>query len=154
MVDIFEELKQIRNEKEKLKGKIDELQSPFKSEIDKLMWRVSEIAELEVTRLNEISERENVIKNDLVSDWPYGEPTYLDDATGIKIQKRKSDKPEILDLKGLLEKVLTFDELPIKKVSFDNRKILTLTEAGAISRELVEIQTTYNIAVTFPKQGL
>lgn len=152
MADIFEELKEIRDEKEQLKGSIDAIQSVHKMNIETIQAEMIAATKSENDRMSEITERETIIKNNLASDWPYEGKQYTDVATGIMLQKKKSDKPEVLDLKGLLEKVLTFEELPIKKVNFDNRKLITLTEAGVIGRDLVEIHRTHNIAVTFPKK--
>ena len=152
MVDIFEELTDIRNEKGELDEQIEDIQAPLKEKMTALKAEMIAATKSENDRLSVITERESIIKTDLANDWPYEGKEYTDVATGIKLQKKKSDKPEVLDMRGLLEKVLTFDELPIKKVNFDNRKLITLSQAGVISRELVDIHRTHNIAVTFPKE--
>lgn len=151
--NIFKELVELKKESDRLRLEIQEAREPFDAMIEKIKEEMANALINLNARDAAIDERITAIKADFNVDWIYPDLIYQDKESGIKVQRRKSETPEVVDAKALLKAVLQFDELPIKAVNWDNRKLITLAEAGVIGQNLVAVQKTYTIALTFPKEG-
>ena len=93
------------------------------------------------------------LRNGLLNTWneEWGKQ-FTDAETNIMLTRKVRTTPEVHDEKALLTQAVTFDELPIKKISWDNSKLKALISAGIIKKNTASMIENYELAVTYPKE--
>lgn len=147
----FERLLELKQQYDELDMERADVVSNKKAEIIRLQNEIAEIEEPFKKSLAKLENGLTSIKEDLLENWDYDENIFKDETTGINLQRRKREKADVHDLKALLTQVVTFDEMPIKKVTWDNKTLKALISAGVVKKDIAEIQLTHELAVTYPK---
>ena len=148
----FGELLEIKAETERLKDEIAKIQVPYLEKIATLKQEMEKDLAVDAGLLADYQEREKSIREFLLVEWPEDiEKQYLDDETGLKITRKVRQSPEVHDLKALMAQAVTFDVLPVKKVTWNNTALKALISAGVVKPEVATLKEKFELAITFPK---
>jgi hypothetical protein len=150
----FERLLEIKTARDNLKKSRDEATAAQRDELLRLQDEIKALEEPYLNHIKELEDEEGAIRQRFIDLWcsDFGKQIE-DEATGIKVTLKTRATPEVLDEKALLTQAVTFDELPIKKISWDNTILKSLITAGVVKKETARITESYEIAVTFPKEA-
>lgn len=148
----FGELIEIRDEKQRLEEKIAKIQEPYLEKTIALQKAMGDDIAEDAASLAEFQEREKSIREFLLEEWPEDvEKQYVDKDTGLTITRKTREKPEVHDLKALMAQAVTFDVIPVKKVTWVNKDLKALISAGVVKPEVATLQKTFELAITYPK---
>lgn len=154
-MEIYEELLEIRDEKLRLEEQIAKAQDPHLAKMVAIKEAMEKDIATDAATLAEFQEREKYIREQLLESWDTFLPDdkqFTDDATGITVTRKVRQSPYVHDTKGLMALAVTFDELPVKKVTWNNPSLKALIKAGVIKSELATLQEKFELAITFPKE--
>ena len=93
------------------------------------------------------------IRQNILDTWneDWGKQ-FTDDETKIMLTRKVRTSPEVHNEKALLTQAVTFDEMPIKKIGWDNSKLKALISAGVIKKDIAYLSESFELAVTYPKE--
>jgi len=149
----FEELIEIKAQKERLMERISNIQAPYLEKAKEIQNEMELSIAEDATLLSDIQDRDKEIREFLLEEWPEDvEKQYKDDHTGLKITRKTRQTPEVHDLKAMLAQAVTFDELPVKKVTWNNTALKALISAGVVKPEVATLKDKFELAITFPKE--
>jgi len=149
----LKDLIRLEKEIENIENEIDAITLEKREALKQLQ---NEIALLELPYKNTINIGKGLIaeiRQNLLDTWneDWGKQ-FTDDETKIMLTRKVRTSPDVHDEKALLIQAVTFDELPIKKVSWDNSKLKALISAGIIKKDTASLSESFELAVTYPKE--
>jgi hypothetical protein len=132
---------------------IEELTTEKKEEIKRLQNEIQALIQPYQDNIQNNAAEISRIRQNILETWSeaWGKQ-FKDEQTRIILTRKTRETPEIHDEKSLLTQAITFDEMPIKKISWDNSKLKTLITAGVIKKDIASMTETFELSVTYPKE--